>query len=152
MFGGVCVFNSYEITGGRVVRERIRMNGSTPEMFFLLTDRDRVLPVLRGGTTQVLQWGAKPHQSRILPPAPWVHQEDLDAGKLAALEPEEALIRANRFTDGGEWFDIAAGILAIVVADELGRPVVFPLVKRSSHYYQKLTGSERMPCLVRQRI
>jgi hypothetical protein len=152
MFGGVSVFNSYEITEGQFVRQRIRMNGSTPEMFFLLGDPDQVLPVSRGGRTEVLQWGARQHQSGNLPATAWVRQEDLDAGKLAALEPEHVVIRANRAVDNGVWYDVNAGILAVVVADEMGRPVVYPLVETASRYYQKLTGSEWMPCLVRQRL
>jgi hypothetical protein len=151
MFGGVSVCDCLDIVEGRFIRERIRMRGSTPEMFFSLTDDERVLPVSRRGGTQVIQWGIRRANDR-LPPSPWVRLEDLDAGKLAALDPEEVVIRASRAVDNGVWYEVARGVLAVVVKDELGTPVVYPLVERASQYYAGMTGSEWMPCLLRQCI
>jgi hypothetical protein len=50
------------------------------------------------------------------------------------------------------WFEVSHGVLAVLVCDEPGVPVVYPLVERASHYYEGMTGSEWMPCLLRQRI
>jgi hypothetical protein len=58
MYGGVSVLECYDIVEGRVIRERIRIRGNTPEMFFLLNDHERVLLVYRGGTA-VIPWGAR---------------------------------------------------------------------------------------------
>jgi hypothetical protein len=148
MFGGVSVCDCLDIVEGRNIRERIRMRGNTPEMYFLLTDDERVLPVSRRGGTQVVQWGAR-RGAKGLPASPWVRQEDLDAGRLAALEPEHVVIRASRPVDNGIWFDVSHGILAILVRDESGNPVVYPLIERASRYYEGMTGSEWMPCLLR---
>jgi hypothetical protein len=152
MFGGVAVLDCLDITEGRWINERIRTWDSHPEMYFLLTDRERVLPVYQGGKTRVLPWGARRDQWQSLPPSPWVRAEDLDAGRLAALEPVDAVIRASRAVDGDVWFDVRVGVRAVLVRDGLGAPVVYPLVEKASCYYRGMTGSDWMPCLLRQRI
>jgi hypothetical protein len=119
MFGEVSVCDCLDIVKGRIIRERIRMRGNTPEMFFLLSDEERVLPVYRGGTA-VIPWGAR-RGSRALPATPWVRQEDIDAGRLAALEPEQVVIRASRTVDNGIWFDVSHWVLAILVRDDSDR-------------------------------
>jgi hypothetical protein len=43
-------------------------------------------------------------------------------------------------------------VRAVLSRDAQGSPVVFPLIEPASHYYKSMTGSEWMPCLVRQRI
>jgi hypothetical protein len=50
------------------------------------------------------------------------------------------------------WFDGCLGVLAIRVWDEIGTPVVYPLMEPASRYDRGMTESEWMPCLVRQRI
>ncbi len=152
MFGGVAVRDCLDITEGRWVNERIRTREGRAEMYFLLTDRERVLPVYQGGKTRVLPWGARRDQWQALPPSPWVRLDDLDAGRLDALEPADAVIRASRAVDNGVWFDVLIGVRAILVRDGLGTPVVYPLVQTASLYYRGMTGSEWMPCLLRQRI
>jgi hypothetical protein len=68
-------------------------------MWFLAADRERVRPVQVEGETRILPWGER--RGGNLPTALWITQETLDAGELAALEPEEALIRADRALDNG---------------------------------------------------
>jgi hypothetical protein len=150
MFGGVSVCDCLDIVEGRVIRERIRMRGTVPEMFFLLTDDERGLPVSRRGGTAAIPWGAR-RGAKGLPASPWVRQEDLDAGKLAALDPERVVIRASRAVDNGIWFVVSHGVLAVLVRDELDNAIVYPLVEQASRYYEGMTGSEWMPCLLRQR-
>ena len=54
MLGGVSVRDCYDITVCRPIGERIGLQGNVPEMFFHLSDSDRVRPVRRGGGTQVV--------------------------------------------------------------------------------------------------
>jgi hypothetical protein len=68
------------------------------------------------------------------------------------LSPQEVVIGGNRAVDNGIWYDIREGVRAIRVQDEQGEQVVYPLVEPASTYYRGMTGSEWMPCLVRQRI
>jgi len=49
MFGGVSVRECLDIVEGRVIRERIRTVDNRPEMHFLISDAERVLPVYPGG-------------------------------------------------------------------------------------------------------
>jgi hypothetical protein len=152
MFGGVAVRDCYDITEGHLLKERIRTREGRPEMYFLLTDRERVLPVYLGGRTQVVRWGVQPGQSRLLPATTSVPVESLDMGRWNSLAPIDAVIRASRVLDNDIWFDVREGVHAIVFRDERHEPVVYPLLEPASHYYQVMTGSQWMPCLVRQRI
>jgi hypothetical protein len=152
MLGGVSVRDFAAILEGRTIRERQRTREGRPEMHFLLTDCDRVLPVYLGGQTHILQWGTRRGQSPRLPCTAWAQLESLQTGKWTELEPADAVISASRALNNGIWFDVREGIRALVVRDEQGAQVAYPLVEPSSHYYQVMTGSEWMPCLVRQRI
>jgi hypothetical protein len=52
------------------------------------------------------------------------------------------------------WFDVRerAGANVFHDDDDEARQIVYQLAQPSSHYYQVMTGSEWMLCLVRQRI
>jgi hypothetical protein len=144
MLGGVSVRDCYDIVEGRYLKERTRTRDGRPEMHFLLTDSDRVLPVHIGGATRVIQWGARRSQGKGLPVSPCVQFADLQAGRLVALEPEQVVVRATRALDNDVWFDVRDGIHAVMIRDGQGILVVYPLVEPSSHYYQVMTGSEWM--------
>jgi hypothetical protein len=60
MLGGVAVCECYDITGGRWIKERTRTRDGRPEMYFLLTDHERVLPIYRAGRTLVVAVGRQP--------------------------------------------------------------------------------------------
>ena len=151
MLAGVSVRDPYEITDVHEPRARLHTVDGHPEMWFLSADRDRVLPVLAEGRTVVVPWGGR--RGGQLPVALWIRQDTLDAGELAALEPEEAVIRCDRALDNGIWYAVAGGIRAVLLRDsDQGRPVVYPLVEPASSYYAAMTHAEWMPRLVGQQI
>jgi hypothetical protein len=75
-------------------------------MNFHLSDRDRALPIYRGGQTKVLQWGVARSSGQRLPVAVWAHVNDLFAGRWCDLEAEDVVIRAHRALDNEVWFDV----------------------------------------------
>ena len=52
----------------------------------------------------------------------------------------------------GVWYLIEVGIRGLLVPDERGLAVVYMICEPSSHNYQIMTGSPRMPVLIDQRI
>ena len=50
------------------------------------------------------------------------------------------------------WYRIREGIRCLVVRDEERLPRVYVLCEPASHYYQVMTRSEWMPCLIGERI
>lgn len=52
----------------------------------------------------------------------------------------------------GVWYLIEVGIRGLLVPDERGSAVVYMLCEPSSHYYRVMTGAERMPVFIDQRI
>jgi hypothetical protein len=55
-------------------------------------------------------------------------------------------------TQRGRWYRIRQGIRGLLVPDERGLAVVYMLCEPSSHYYKIMTGSDRMPVLIDERI
>jgi hypothetical protein len=152
MFGGVAVRDGDDFDGKRArIQQRLRTLEGVAHFYFLVTDRVRMLPVYRAGQTEVLQWGAARRPGQRLPLATRVKAADVSAGRCCGVEAEEVVIRANRALDNDVWFDVRVGVRAVLLHDA-ETLVVYPLVEPASHYYRNMTGSDWMPCLVRQRI
>jgi hypothetical protein len=62
-------------------------------------------------------------------------------------------IPASYGLDGrGVWYLIEQGVRGLLVPDERGCAVAYVICETSSHCYQVMTGSRRMPVLIGQRI
>jgi hypothetical protein len=75
-----------------------------------------------------------------------------EAGGWLPYAPEPVDVPATLALDNGVWFKVRQGIRALLVRDERGEPVVYPLVEPASRYYLVMTRSEWMPVLVGERI
>jgi hypothetical protein len=131
---------------------RVHYRGGEPEVWFLLGDAERALPVWRDGRLEVLRWGTRRADGPGLPCTAWARLATLQEGGWGGREPEPAVVPASLGLDGGIWFRTRQGIRAVVVRDGRGVPVVYPLVEPASHYYEVMTRSEWMPVLVGERI
>jgi hypothetical protein len=155
MFSGVAVAYSVlpvELIEQHGLRRRVHDRGGEPEVQFLLSDADRLLPVCLDGRPQVVRWGNRRGQSRALPCTAWTWLATLEAGSWSALGAEEVTIPATLGFDRGIWFRIREGVRGVTVRDEEGRPVVYVVCEPASHYYQVMTRSPWMPALVGERI
>jgi hypothetical protein len=130
------------------LRRRVHHRGGEPEVQFLLADADRALPVWLDGQLHVFRWGTRRGEGRLLPCTAWTRLATLEEGGWGDREPQPAVIPASLARDGGVWYRVRQGVRAVVVRDERGRPVVYPLLQPSSHYYQVMTRSAWMPVLV----
>lgn len=122
------------------------------EVWFLLRDRARVIPVWYEGRLHFARWGNRRGQSRSLPLTAWARLGTAEAGGWLPYAPEPVEVPATLALDNGVWFKVRQGIRALLVWDERGEPVVYPLVEPASHYYHVMTRSEWMPVLVGERI
>jgi len=50
----------------------------------------------------------------------------------------------------GVWFQVRDGIHGILVHDEDGKAYCFMLTQPATHYFNIMTGAERMPVLINQ--
>lgn len=121
------------------------------EYCFLYNHQCPQLPVWVGSELRILCWGCPGKGSR-LPKTRSVRREVVDAGLWASLNPELVTIPANFVIDRGTWYRIREGIQAIVVRNESGVLIVYPLTEPASHYYQVMTRQERMPVLKEEKI
>jgi hypothetical protein len=119
---------------------------------FLLRDDERVLPAWLGGRLQVVRWGNRRGQSRMLPCTAWTWRSTLEGGGWGDREPEPVVIPAALGLDRGVWFHVREGLRGVAVRDERGVPAVYVLVEPATHYYQVMTRSEWMPSLVGELI
>jgi hypothetical protein len=155
MLSGVALALS-EIPKGLMDRHglarRVYERGGEPEVQFLLRDRECLLPAWLGGRLCVLPWGSRRGESQRLPAAAWVRFATLEDGTWAELEPENVVIPASLGLDRGIWFGITEGVRGVVVHDEQGRAVVYPIIEPATHYYEVMVRSEWMPSLVGELI
>jgi hypothetical protein len=61
-------------------------------------------------------------------------------------------IPANFAFDQGIWLHVRQGIRGMLVPDEQGNAVCYMVCEPSSHYYQIMTRSDRMPVFIGERI
>jgi hypothetical protein len=61
-------------------------------------------------------------------------------------------IPATLGLERGRWYRITQGIRGLLVPDERGMAVAYMICEPASHYYRVMTGSERMPVFIGQRI
>lgn len=52
----------------------------------------------------------------------------------------------------GVWYLVERGVRGLLVPDERGAAVAYVVCEPASHYYRIMTGSDRMPVLIEQRI
>ncbi len=131
---------------------RVHERGGEREVRFLYRDRRPRLPVWRDGRLQIVRWGNGAGRSRVLPPTGWTWQSTIAEGHWRGLSPVPVDIPAMLGLERGVWFRIRQGIRGLLVPDEQGVAVVYMICEPSSHYYQVMTGSNRMPVLIDERI
>jgi hypothetical protein len=142
-----------ELVGRHGLGRRLHLRGRQPEYRFYFRDRRPRLPIWRDGRLQVVRWGNGRRQSRILPPTGWTWLETVrqggwrDSGAVPVDIPATCGLERR-----GVWFLIEAGIRGLLVPDERGIAVCYMLCEPASHYYRIMTGSDRMPVLIDQRI
>ena len=91
-------------------------------------------------------------ESRVLPLTGWTWKESLERGQWAGFGAEVVDIPASMGLEKGIWFRIRQGISGVLVRSESGTEVVYMLCEPSSHYYNVMTRSDRMPVLIAERI
>jgi hypothetical protein len=119
---------------------------------FLARDRRPRLPVWRDGRLQVVRWGNSRGQSRFLPPTCWTWLETINEGGWRGMDAIPVDIPATLALERGVWYRVRQGIRGLLVPDERGAAVAYMICEPSSHYYQVMTRSPRMPVLIEERI
>ena len=120
---------------------------------FLYRDRRPRLPIWRDGRLR-RALGQRPRARAGSCPGPAGRGcETIRAGGLAGLGAIPVDIPASFGLERrGVWYLIEQGIRGLLVPDERGYAVAYMICEPSSHYYQVMTGSDRMPVLIDQRI
>src|SRR5262249_31625050 len=134
------------------LESRVHDRGGEREVRFLYRAAERVLPAWHEGQLQVVRWGSRRGQTRVLPCTGWTWREAVEKGRWAAWEGAEVAVPATMGHENGVWFKIRQGVRGVLVHDESGEAVVYLLVEPASHYYQTMTKSPRMPVLIGERI
>ena len=134
------------------LQRRSHDRGGEIELRFLHRDRQPRLPIWRDGQLQIVRWGNRLGESRLLPRTGWTWKNTIEEGGWKNLEPVIVDIPASLGLDRGVWFRIRQGIRGLLVPDERGMAVVYMICEPSTHYYQVMTRSPRMPVLIEERI
>lgn len=142
-----------ELLGRPGLARRLYARSDRPEYRFLYRDRVPRLPIWRDGRLQIARWGNGRGQSRHLPRTGWTWLQTIQNGGWAGSGAIPVDIPATYGLERrGVWFLIETGMRGLLVPDERGLAVVYMVCEPSSHYYRIMTGSDRMPVLIDQRI
>lgn len=141
-----------DLIGRHGLERRAHDRGGEREARFLQRDRLPRLPVWRDGRLQIVRWGNSRGQSRYLPRTCWTWLETVNQGGWRGLEAVAVDIPATLALERGVWFRVRQGARGLLVPDERGCAVVYMICEPSSHYYQVMTRSSRMPVLIEERI
>jgi len=142
-----------EMIGRFGLGRRRHLRGQREEYRFLFRDRRACLPIWRDGQLQLVRWGNGRGQSRVLPRTGWTWESSIREGRWQGSGAVPVDIPANYGLERrGVWFLIETGIRGLLVPDENGWAVCYMICEPASHYYKVMTGSDRMPVLINQRI
>jgi hypothetical protein len=155
MFSGVALALSelpLELIERHGLGRRLHDRGGEREVQFLFRDAERLLPVWRDGRLEVVRWGNRRGESRLLPTTGWTWRSTVEAGGWAHQDVAEVVVPATLGLDKGVWFRVRQGIHGLVAADERGLARAYVICEPASHYYQVMTRSLWMPLLLGERI
>ena len=141
-----------DLIGRHGLDRRAHVRGGEAEVRFLYRDRSPKLPVWRDGRLQVVRWGNGRGQSRYLPRTGWTWLNTVDGGGWRHLDAVPVDIPASLGLDRGVWYRVRQGMRGVLVPDERGAAVVYMVCQPSTHYYQVMTRSPRMPVLIEDQI
>lgn len=141
-----------ELIGRHGLEHRAHERGGEREVRFLHRDKKPRLPVWRDGRLQIARWGNSRGESRFLPRTGWTWLETIDSGGWSGRDAVPVDIPATLGMERGVWYRVRQGIRGLLVPDECGLAVVYMICEPSSHYYQVMTRSPRMPVLIEERI
>ena len=131
---------------------RVHDRGGEREVRFLYRDSHRYLPVWHEGQLQIVRWGCRRGDSKVLPCTGWTWQATVEEGRWSTWEAEPIEIPATMGLENGIWFRIRQGIRGLLVTDERRIMRAYMICEPASHYYQVMTRSKRMPVLIEERI
>jgi hypothetical protein len=134
------------------LQARLFTRGGEPEVRFFFRDAERMLPIIHDGALRLVRWGARRSESAVLPPTGWTWLSSVEGGQWGESGAEPVVIAVTMGFDKGNWFRIREGIRGLLVRDEGGVESVYMMCEPSSHYYQVMTRSQRMPGLIGERI
>lgn len=103
-------------------------------------DRKPQLPVERRGQILTAHWKG------------YCSIDALKAGHFQGQRAELVEIPALRGFSGGIWFQIRMGIRGVLIHGTNKELWVYMLIAPSTHYFKTMTGSARMPVLIKQVI
>jgi len=141
-----------DLIGRHGLEHRAHERGGEWEVRFLCRDRVPRVPVWRDGRLHVVRWGNSRGQSRFLPRTCWTWLETINEGGWRGMDAIPVDIPATIALERGVWYRVRQGIRGLLVPDERGTAVAYMICEPSSHYYQVMTRSPRMPVLIEERI
>ncbi len=124
------------------------LKSSNEEIQIHFSRETPLLPVLLHGKNTLIPWGNR--NTPNLPHTGFCKIESLEAGKWAWLQPLPINIIASSALVNGVWFQVKQAIRGLMIIDSHGIQYGYMLTQPATHYFQTMTGAERMPVLVNQ--
>ena len=87
-----------------------------------------------------------------MPRTGWTWLSTIDEGGWQNSRAIPVDIPVTLALERGIWYRVRQGVRGLLVPDERGIAVAYMICEPSSHYYQVMTRSDRMPVLIQERI
>jgi hypothetical protein len=130
------------------LESRIHARGGEKEVRFDWQAVPTVLPVWWNGRLRIVRWGNRDRLEKKLPPTGWTWKDTVETGWWSALAPEPVDVLASCGFMNGVWFRVKQGMKGLLVHDQRDKPVVFMLCEPATRYFEIMTRSRWMPCLI----
>ncbi|MDX9971257.1 MAG: hypothetical protein RBS56_05130 [Candidatus Gracilibacteria bacterium] len=139
-------FPKFEFSDKTLTENSLNVSGD--EVLVRLVDKYAYLPVGSANGTFLARWGMCLKNSKT--PLRFCRNESLESGKWASFSPTIVEIPVCLALSMGVWFQVRKAISGVLVENFSGERCVFVLTKPSTHYFEVMTGSKRMPVLINQ--
>ena len=127
---------------------RMHERGGEREIRFCRQVPNAILPVMHDGQMRVVAWGSR---SGKMPRTGYTWLTSVQDGEWAAYCAEEVIIPATAAVQNGIWFPVRSGIRGML-AQAGSEEAVYMIIEPATYYFKIMTRSERMPCLIGERI
>lgn len=141
-----------ELIARHGLQRRVHERGGELEVRFLYREHRPRLPIWRDGRMQIVRWGNRHGESRVLPRTGWTWLKTIEEGGWQGLDGVVVDIPATLALEKGVWFRVHEGARGLLVPDERGAAVCYMICRPATHYYHVMTRSDRMPLLIDQNI
>ncbi len=139
-------FLKFDFSDQDLFKKNLKILGE--EVLIRVNDKNAYLSVYYDGKIELVEWGIQfpKNNKKIF----FCKKESLISGKWAFVFKKNVQVNASFALSRGVWFQVRQGLSAVMMKNINGEKCVCIITEPSTHYFEIMTGSKRMPVLINQ--